>query len=76
MATMADVMIRVMDFFARNRTRIGAFLWAAAGFAVTQPEVQRHPWVVFLLGTLTAGITGAGMFKSDSYQKEVQGEVK
>lgn len=73
MATMADVLIRLMDFFARNRARFGVVLLGAIGAAMESTQLHNYPWVVFLLATVAGGLGGAGKFKSDQYQREEQG---
>jgi hypothetical protein len=67
-----------LDFFARNRTRIGLFFAAAWGAVHMLPVVQTfltaNPWVDVLIIAVAAGTTAAGLFKSDGYQRDVQGK--
>jgi hypothetical protein len=66
----------LIDFFARNRARIGGAL-STIYVAISQIDPQllaAHPKISGYAAIAIGLILGSGAFKSDSYQRDIQGK--
>jgi hypothetical protein len=72
-----ESMGKIADYLARNRARLGVFLSSIYALVSTVDPalIATYPRVSGYVAGVIGLILGAGAFKSDGYQRDVQGKL-